>query len=162
MTKLKRDKKIKLAIVDYLQIMNWSEGGRQGDIRIGIVRITGGIKELARELGIPIILVSQVSRDKGRGASKNPRPRMSDLRESSSIENDADCVAFIYRPEYDNPNREDMKGTAELIIAKQRDGPTGIIKMWFEGQYMRFTEDEPESVRARRDGKAASGGQSDD
>ncbi len=162
LSRLHREREIKLAIIDYLQIMDWDEGGVK-EMRHGFVRITKGVKELARDLRIPILLLSQLRRDPSRRTSKDPRPRLSDLRETSSIENDADAVLLIYRPEFDNPANQDLKGMAELIVAKQRDGPTGIIHMRFEGQFLRFREQEPASPATppATDHKAAASGGDD-
>lgn len=160
LTRLYRERSIALAVIDYLQIMDWSEGGVK-EMRHGFVRITKGVKELARDLKIPIILLSQLRRDPSRRTSKDPRPRLSDLRESSSIENDADAVILLYRPEFDHPNNPEMKGIAELIVAKQRDGPTGVVNMRFEGSLLRFSERETSQPDARPDQKTAASGTGD-
>lgn len=120
-----------LIIIDYLQLM---EGA--GDNRVQeLSRITRSIKSLARELSVPVIALSQLSR--GVEARTNKRPMMSDLRESGSIEQDADLVIMLYRDEYYNPDTPD-RGIAEVNIAKHRNGPTGTIKLLFEPQFTKF------------------------
>ncbi len=122
---------IGLVIIDYLQLM---EGG--GDNRVQeLSKITRSIKGLARELGAPVIALSQLSR--GVEARTNKRPMLSDLRESGSIEQDADLVMMLYRDEYYNTDSPD-RGIAEVIIAKHRNGPTGIIKLLFDPQFTKF------------------------
>ncbi len=124
-------KPLGLVLLDYLQLM---EGA--GDNRVQeLSRITRSLKGLARELDVPVIALSQLSR--GVEARTNKRPMMSDLRESGSIEQDADLVAMLYRDEYYNPDTPD-RGITELIIAKHRNGPTGVIKLLFDPQYTRF------------------------
>jgi replicative DNA helicase len=111
-----------------------------------ISNISRSLKELARELEIPVIALSQLSRQVELRDDK--RPQLADLRESGSIEQDADVVLLLFRPEYYFRDREDVKGLAELIVAKQRNGPTGEVKLSFFGSQMRFenrapTMDEP-------------------
>jgi replicative DNA helicase len=120
-----------LILIDYLQLM---EGG--GDNRVQeLSKITRSLKGLARELNVPIIALSQLSRSVE--ARTNKRPMMSDLRESGSIEQDADLVIMLYRDEYYNPDTPD-RGIAEVIITKHRNGPTGTVKLLFDPQYTRF------------------------
>lgn len=141
-TKLKRlikQQKVEIAVIDYLQLMNtggYGGGNREQEISA----ISRGIKELAKELNIPIIALSQLSRSVESRADK--RPMLSDLRESGAIEQDADIVSFLYRPEYyglikDEEGR-DIIGEAEFIIAKHRNGSMGTAKMKFIGQYTKF------------------------
>lgn len=120
-----------LILLDYLQLM---EGG--GDNRVQeLSKITRSLKGLARELNVPIIALSQLSR--GVEARTNKRPMLSDLRESGSIEQDADLVMMLYRDEYYNPDSPD-RNIAEVIIAKHRNGPTGITKFLFDASFTRF------------------------
>ncbi|MEG4505897.1 replicative DNA helicase [Microcoleus sp. F6_B4] len=120
-----------LVLLDYLQLMEGTSDNRVQELS----RITRSLKGLARELNVPIIALSQLSR--GVEARTNKRPMMSDLRESGSIEQDADLVIMLYRDEYYNPDSPD-RGIAEVIITKHRNGPTGIIKLLFDAQYTCF------------------------
>jgi replicative DNA helicase len=120
-----------LILLDYLQLMEGSSENRVQELS----RITRSLKGLARELSVPIIALSQLSRSVE--ARTNKRPMMSDLRESGSIEQDADLVIMLYRDEYYNPDTPD-RGIAEVIITKHRNGPTGIIKLLFDAQFTCF------------------------
>lgn len=132
--KLKLDKGLDLIMIDYLQIMSGS--GRNGDNRQQeISDISRGLKALAREMQAPVVALSQLSR--ALEARADHRPMLSDLRESGAIEQDADVVMFLYRDEYYHPETED-KNIAEIIIAKQRNGPTGTVKLAWLGQYTKF------------------------
>ncbi|MEO1448304.1 MAG: replicative DNA helicase [Bacteroidota bacterium] len=140
--RLKAEKNISMVIIDYLQLMtgNASKGGNREQEIAGISR---SLKEIAKELDVVMIALSQLSRAvESRGGDK--RPVLSDLRESGSIEQDADMVMFLYRPEYYGFESDDdgnsTLGMAELIIAKQRNGPTGSVKMQFIGKYGKFTD----------------------
>ncbi|MBI3087414.1 MAG: replicative DNA helicase, partial [Candidatus Omnitrophica bacterium] len=101
-----------------------------------VALISRGLKGLARELNIPVIAVSQLSRAPEQRDTL--RPRLSDLRESGSIEQDADVVVFLFREEYYKPEDTTLKGMAEVIVAKQRNGPTGTVKLTFLKEYTRF------------------------
>ncbi len=126
-------KQIDLIVVDYLQLMS---GGKRTESRQQEVsQISRELKGLAKELNVPVVALSQLSR--APEARNPPRPLMSDLRESGSIEQDADVVGFIYREEYYKPETE-IPGIAELIIAKQRNGPTGTVKLAFLREFTRF------------------------
>jgi replicative DNA helicase len=126
-------KKLDLIVVDYLQLM---AGSRRTESRQQEVsQISRELKGLAKELNVPIVALSQLSR--APEARNPPKPMMSDLRESGSIEQDADVVAFIYREDYYKPSEENA-GVAELLIAKQRNGPTGTVRLAFLKEFTRF------------------------
>lgn len=128
------EKRLDLIVVDYLQLM--SGGLRRNENRQQEVsQISRELKGLAKELNVPVVALSQLSR--APEARNPPRPMMSDLRESGSIEQDADVVAFIYREDYYKPSDENQ-GLAELIISKQRNGPTGTIQLAFLKEFTRF------------------------
>lgn len=122
---------IDLILIDYLQLMSGGGENRQQEVSA----ISRSIKALAKEMRCPVIALSQLSRAPEQRADH--RPMLSDLRESGSIEQDADLVMFLYRDDYYNPDTED-KNTAELIIAKQRNGPTGSVKLAWLGKYSKF------------------------
>ena len=125
-------KELGLVMIDYLQLME----GSGSDNRVQeLSRITRGLKQMARELNVPVIALSQLSR--GVEARTNKRPMLSDLRESGSIEQDADLVLMIYRDEYYNPETPD-RGITEVIVTKHRNGPVGTVKLLFEPQFTRF------------------------
>lgn len=127
-------KELGLVIIDYLQLM---EGGSKKLDRVQeISQISRGLKNLARELKTPIIALSQLSR--AVESRQNKKPMLSDLRESGSIEQDADIVMFIYRDEYYNPENLDNKGKAEILVAKQRNGPVGNVDLLFQGSVTKF------------------------
>jgi len=123
-----------LIIVDYLQLMQMR--GRTESRQQEISSITRSLKALAKELNVPVIALSQLSRAVEQ--RKPPKPQLSDLRESGAIEQDADVVGLIYRDEIYNPEDSTEKGIAEINIAKQRNGPTGVIRLAFRGEFTRF------------------------
>jgi replicative DNA helicase len=164
--RLKRQHGLSLVIIDYLQLINPPANSR-GDNRVQEVsQITRGLKALAKELNVPVIALSQLSRAVEQREDK--RPQLSDLRESGSIEQDADVVTFIYREEYyrerEKPSRRDSEkegvflerqhtydelmkachGKAEVIVAKQRHGPIGTVELQFNGDYTQFADLSPD------------------
>jgi replicative DNA helicase len=126
-------KQLDLIVIDYMQLMAGS--GRTESRQQEVSKISRELKALAKELNVPVIALSQLSR--APEARNPPRPMLSDLRESGSIEQDADVVAFIYREEYYKPAEENA-GVAELLISKQRNGPTGTVKLAFLKEFTRF------------------------
>ena len=123
-----------LIIIDYLQLM--SLGGNTENRATELSTITRNLKTLAKEINVPVIALSQLNRSLEQRTDK--RPVMSDLRESGSIEQDADLIMFIYRDEVYNKDDSDSKGIAEIIISKQRNGPTGTVRLTFLGEFTRF------------------------
>jgi replicative DNA helicase len=160
--RLQRTRGLGLVVIDYLQLMRPSVGTRAENRVLEISMITQGLKALAKELKLPVLALSQLSR--AVESREDKRPQLSDLRESGSIEQDADAVMFVYRDEYylqqrepkqmafDNPEKyqaalekwqrdmEDVHNKAELLLEKQRHGPTGKIDLFFEGEFTRFAD----------------------
>ena len=138
--RLKSESGIGLVIVDYLQLMQgpMNSESRQQEVS----QISRGLKALAKELKVPVVALSQLSRAPEQRTGDNKRPQLSDLRESGAIEQDADLIMFLYRQEfYDGPVDKDgnsLEGKAEVIVGKQRNGPTGIVNLFFHKQYTRF------------------------
>lgn len=136
-------KKLALVVIDYLQLMRGRSGA--GSREQEVSELSRGLKEIAKELGVPVMALSQLNRAVETRNAKNKRPQLSDLRESGAIEQDADTIIFIYRDEYYNPDSE-AKGVAELIVAKQRNGPTGTVLARFTSAYTRFDNLEAEEL----------------
>ncbi|TIM46454.1 replicative DNA helicase [Mesorhizobium sp.] len=152
--RLKRQRGLDVIVIDYIQLMQGSFAKSSQNRVQEITEITTGLKALAKELAVPIIALSQLSRQVESRDDK--RPQLSDLRESGSIEQDADVVMFVYREEYYLKNREpkpgtdeyikwehemnEMRGKAEVIVAKQRHGPTGSVSLAFQGEFTRFSD----------------------
>ncbi len=139
--RLKAEHDIALVVVDYLQLMQGpgDSENRQQEISY----ISRSLKALAKELDVPVVAISQLSRAPEQRGGEHRRPQLSDLRESGAIEQDADVVCFIYRQEfYDGPvdpkSNENIEGIAEVIVGKQRNGPTGTVKLHFKKEYTRF------------------------
>lgn len=143
--RLKKQHDVQLIIIDYLQLMSGTSENRNSNREQEISNISRSLKGLAKELNVPVIALSQLSRAvEVRGGDK--KPQLSDLRESGAIEQDADMVNFIYRPEYyeinESPEGESLKNVAEIIIAKNRHGPTETIKLRFLKDYAKFADNE--------------------
>ena len=133
--RLKQQHNLGLVIIDYLQLMQGTGKNRSENRQNEIAEISRSLKILAKEIQVPIVTLSQLSR--GPESRTNKRPMLSDLRESGAIEQDADIVMFLYRDEYYNPDSPD-KNIAECIVAKHRNGETGTIKFWWDGAHTRF------------------------
>jgi len=145
--RLKMDKNIGLIVIDYLQLMQGRASAERRDLEIS--EISRGLKALAKELNVPVLALSQLNRMLEQRTDK--RPRLSDLRESGALEQDADVVAFIYRDEiYNKDENNPHRGTAEIILAKQRNGPTGDVLLTFLNAYTRFENMAPEEMRPPR------------
>lgn len=140
-TKTSPERRVGLVVIDYLQLM--SGDGEADNREQEISAISRGLKALAKELKVPVIALSQLNRSVETRSTKDKRPQLSDLRESGAIEQDADTIIFIYRDDYYNPETSDLRGIAELIVAKQRNGPTGKVKVRFHAACTRFDNLEP-------------------
>ena len=144
--RLVREKGVKAIMIDYLQLMN-ANGMRFGNRQEEVSTISRSLKGLAKELDIPILALSQLNRTvENREGLEGKRPQLSDLRESGAIEQDADMVMFVHRPEYyhllEDEKGNDLRGKAQIIIAKHRKGATGDVLLSFQGQYTRFANPE--------------------
>ena len=136
--KCRRIENLGMVIIDYLQLMNG--GGKPGDNRVTVISdISRNLKIMAKELNVPVICLSQLSRASESRTDK--RPMLSDLRESGAIEQDADEVVFLYRDDYYNENTEEAN-VAEIIVAKNRHGETGTVKLQWLPQYTAFSDRE--------------------
>jgi replicative DNA helicase len=133
--RLQAEQGLGLVVVDYLQLM--SGRGRSENRNQEVSALSRGLKLLAKDLNVPMLVLSQLSRAPETRPGDHV-PQLSDLRESGSIEQDADLVAFIFREEVYKPDREDLKGVAQIIIAKQRNGPIGRMKMVFLREFTKF------------------------
>ena len=146
--RLKAEAELGLIVVDYLQLMQGPSDSENRQQEVST--ISRGLKSLAKELGVPVVALSQLSRaPEQRAGEDKGRPQLSDLRESGAIEQDSDVILFIYRPEvYFGPVDKDgnsLEGRAEIIVGKQRNGPIGSVSLFFHKQYTRF-----ESYTARQ------------
>ncbi len=135
--RLAAERGLDLVMVDYLQLAHADRPQSRKDLEIA--QISHGLKALSKELDIPVVALSQLNRGPEQRDPDKRRPNMGDLRESGAIEQDADVIAFIYRDEVYNPTEEN-RGLAELIIAKQRNGPTGTVRLSFEARYANFRD----------------------
>ncbi len=148
--RLVREHGVKMIIIDYLQLMN-AGGLNLGSREQEVSTISRSLKQLAKELEIPVVALSQLNRKLEDRSNKDKRPQLSDLRESGAIEQDADMVCFIHRPEYyarsaEDQENKDIRGLAEFIIAKHRSGSVGTVNLRFRNQFVRFENwDGPES-----------------
>ncbi len=142
--RLKSQYDIQMIIIDYLQLMQGKTDGKGGNREQEIGQISRSLKTVAKELNVPVIALSQLSRAVENRPGGSKKPMLSDLRESGSIEQDADMVLFLYRPEYyglefDEDNNP-TQGVGEIIIAKHRNGETGTVRLKFVGKYVKFTD----------------------
>ncbi|PCH83658.1 MAG: replicative DNA helicase, partial [Planctomycetota bacterium] len=128
-----------LVVVDYLQLLTANAESRQQEISL----ISRNLKAMARDLHIPVLALAQLNRKAEDRTDK--RPLLSDLRESGAIEQDADMVMLLYREEYYRRDDDEVKGLADIIVAKNRNGPTGDIQMRFTSELMRFENLQPDS-----------------
>lgn len=148
--RLVREHGVKMIMIDYLQLMN-ANGMRFNSRQEEVAKISTSLKGLAKELDIPILALSQLNRGvEGREGIEGKIPQLSDLRESGAIEQDADMVLFVHRPEYyhiyEDDKGNDLRGKAQIIIAKHRKGATGIVTLTFRGEYTRFENPESKSL----------------
>lgn len=142
--RLKAQHDIQMVVVDYLQLMHGKSDGKGGNREQEIGSISRALKSVAKELNIPVLALSQLSRAVESRPGNSKRPMLSDLRESGSIEQDADMVLFLYRPEYYGLDQDEQgrstAGVGEVIIAKHRNGETGIVPLRFVGKFVKFTD----------------------
>jgi replicative DNA helicase len=151
--RMKQEKGLALIVIDYLQLMKFSREGKLESREQEVGSISRGLKALAKELDVPIVALSQLNRNPESRAGKDKRPMLADLRESGSLEQDADVVMFIYRDEIYNKDTED-RGIAEIIVAKQRNGPTDTVRLRFIRELTRF-ENLAEDERGHADARAS-------
>jgi len=137
--RMKQEAGLGLVIVDYLQLMGEKAENRNQELS----KLSRGFKLMAKDLSVPVILLSQLSRAPETRGATDKRPQLSDLRDSGAIEQDANLVAFIFREEVYKPDREDLKGCAELVVRKQRNGPIGTVDLVFLDNYVRFENRAP-------------------
>ena len=158
--RLVKDKGIKILMIDYLQLMN-ANGARFGSRQEEVSTISRSLKGLAKELNIPVLALSQLNRSvENREGNEGKRPQLSDLRESGAIEQDADMVLFVHRPEYYHIYQDDhgnnLRGKAQIIIAKHRKGATGDVLLDFRGEFTRFENPDDNRIASNMDGEVRS------
>ena len=141
--RLKMEHHLDIVYVDYIQLMR--AGGRFENRNQEMSHISRSLKELAKELHVPVVGISQLSRAPEKGRRGEARPQLSDLRESGAIEQDADVVIFIYRPEVylsdeEKAQQVEKLGVAEIIVAKQRNGPIGTVRLAFQNKFAKFAD----------------------
>jgi replicative DNA helicase len=161
--RLVREHGVKIIMIDYLQLMN-ANGMRFSSRQEEVSTISRSLKSLAKELDIPIIALSQLNRGvESREGLEGKRPQLSDLRESGAIEQDADMVLFVHRPEYyhiyQDDNGRDLHGMAQIIIAKHRKGATGDVLLTFRGEFTRFENPEDSRLGRRKQSGNDTGGE---
>ena len=154
--RLVRDHGVKIIMIDYLQLMN-ANGMRFSSRQEEVSTISRSLKQIAKELDIPILALSQLNRGvESREGLEGKRPQLSDLRESGAIEQDADMVLFVHRPEYyhiyQDENGRDLHGMAQIIIAKHRKGATGDVLLNFRGEFTRFENPEDSNTNIENPG----------
>jgi replicative DNA helicase len=146
--RLKDRHDVQLIVIDYLQLLRSPSRRGQENRQIEVAEISSGIKALAKELSVPIVVLAQLNRNpEARTGDSKGKPRLSDLRESGSIEQDADLVGLLWREEYyadDEEEKKEIEGKAELVIAKQRNGPVGGVPLTFRKHFTRFEDRESE------------------
>ena len=158
--RLVREKSVKILMIDYLQLMN-ANGARFGSRQEEVSTISRSLKGLAKELNIPVLALSQLNRSvENRDGNEGKRPQLSDLRESGAIEQDADMVLFVHRPEYyhiyQDDHGNDLRGKAQIIIAKHRKGATGDVLLNFRGEFTRFENPDDNRSISNMDGEVRS------
>jgi replicative DNA helicase len=149
--RLQAESGLDLLIVDYLQLMQSSVQSRDANRVQEVSEISRGLKALARELQVPVVALSQLSRQAEMRTNENKEPRLSDLRESGSIEQDADLVMFLWREKErgeEETSSDDEGEIVNLSLAKHRNGPTGHVKLWFKKRQTRFVQLEEDRVPA--------------
>ena len=152
--RLKDRHDVQLIVIDYLQLLRSPSRRGQENRQVEVAEISSGIKSLAKELGIPVVVLAQLNRNpEARTGDSKGKPRLSDLRESGSIEQDADLVGLLWREEYyadDDEEKKESEGKAELVIAKQRNGPVGAVPLTFLKHITRFEDRAPDREEASR------------
>lgn len=136
---LSQNSGLKVVFIDYLQLMSGDKGKRFESKNIEITEITRTLKAIAKEFNVAVVALSQLSRASEKRKGRDIKPKLSDLRESGAIEQDADLVMFIHRPEYYDRENESLKGLSEIIIAKQRNGPLGTVELVFRDKFTQFS-----------------------